>query len=274
MAVQNIEHEIAQVAISSLTPSPFQVRTEMPEEKIEDLARSIRSTRGLLQPILVRPCKDGYQIIAGERRWRAAQKAGLKEVPVIIRDVPDTETQVMALTENLQREDLNPIERARGLVALKEAMGTTWREVARRLGLTTNYVQHLIQMLSLDERLQRLVAENVLPIRAAIRIASLPPGKQEDVLETAKRRAPFPREIASLAAQRAKELKTATPKARRAAYPSDLHRRLDPLKVFLDTSHAWPHQLTAEERRECVARLEALEESIRTLKAILQRAQP
>src|SRR6266536_6102298 len=109
------------VEVDRITPSPFQPRRTFDEAKIEELAGSIRN-QGIIQPLVVRPKGDGFELIAGERRWRAAMKAGLSRVPVVIRDASDHEALQLALVENLQREDLNPIEEAGGYRRLQEQL--------------------------------------------------------------------------------------------------------------------------------------------------------
>src|SRR5262245_22861701 len=112
-----------------LRPNKFQPRAQMDEERIEDLARSIRSN-GIIQPIVVRRTGDGYEIIAGERRWRAAQRAGLLKVPVVVRDVPEDRLLAVALIENIQRQDLNPIEEAVAYRRLADEFHLTQEQIA------------------------------------------------------------------------------------------------------------------------------------------------
>ena len=123
---------VVRLPLASIRPNPRQPRKRFAEESLKELADSIRE-KGLLQPLLVRPQGDGYELVAGERRYRAALMAGLQEVPAVVKDLTDREALELALVENLQREDLSPVEEARGYQALLE-MGLTQEEVARRVG--------------------------------------------------------------------------------------------------------------------------------------------
>ena len=138
-----------ELPIEFLKPNPDQPRRQFDDEAIAELAGSIK-TRGLLQPILVRPMgRDDYQIVAGERRWRAAQKAKLHDVPVIIRELTDEETAEIALIENVQRVDLNPIEEAEAYHRLVEAYGRTQEEVAKAVGKSRSHVANMLRLLGL-----------------------------------------------------------------------------------------------------------------------------
>src|SRR5882672_1764351 len=121
-----------EIAVDRITPSPFQPRRSFDEAKIEELASSIRN-QGIIQPLVVRRNGDGYELIAGERRWRAAMRAGLTHVPIVVRDASDHEALQLALIENLQREDLNPIEEANGYRRLLEEFRWSQEEMAEKL---------------------------------------------------------------------------------------------------------------------------------------------
>ncbi len=145
--------------IDDVEPNRAQPRKAFDEKALNELAESI-SQYGVLQPLLVRPRKDGsYQIVAGERRWRAAKKAGLKEIPVTVRDLSDDETAAIALIENLQREDLNPIEQAQGLSELIETYGLTQEEAAYRVGKSRPAVANSLRLLKLPEDIRDGVSE-------------------------------------------------------------------------------------------------------------------
>lgn len=139
--------------VGRLSPNPFQPRRGMREEGIEELARSIKE-KGVLQPILVRRKDSNYEIVVGERRWRAAQRAGLKEIPVIVKDISDREALEMALVENLQREDLDPIEQAEAFLSLMREYGYTQEEVARRVGKDRSSVANTVRLLKLPEEVK------------------------------------------------------------------------------------------------------------------------
>ncbi len=144
--------------LRKLEPNPDQPRRDFDEASLAELADSI-SKHGLLQPIAVRPTSTGYyQIIAGERRWRAARQAGLDEVPVVIRNADDSTAAQLALIENLQREDLNPLEEARGYQTLMEAHGMTQEQAADSVGKSRPAVANALRLLKLPETVQALVA--------------------------------------------------------------------------------------------------------------------
>jgi len=141
---------VLEVEVHRLRPNPRQPRARFQEESLEDLARSI-SSNGILQPILVRPSDGTYEIIAGERRWRAAQKAGLHKVPVLVKEAADAQMLELALVENLQRDDLNPVEEARAYRLLVEDLDLTQDEVARRVGKERATVANVLRLLHLSE---------------------------------------------------------------------------------------------------------------------------
>ncbi len=147
--------------LSELEPNKDQPRKEFSEEAILSLADSIQQY-GMLQPILVRPLGLNYQIVAGERRWRAARMLGLDEVPVIIRELSDEETAAIALIENLQREDLNPIEEAAGYALLMEKFHMTQEEVAKRVGRSRSAVANALRLLKLPDGVKFFVREGDL----------------------------------------------------------------------------------------------------------------
>lgn len=150
------------LAITEIEPNRNQPRKSFDEKALEELAKSIEQN-GVIQPLLVRPMSDGsYSLVAGERRWRAARMAGLTEVPVTIREMTDEEAGVFALIENLQREDLNPVEEAMGLKSLIEAYGFTQEEAADRVGKSRTAVTNTLRLLKLPEPLLSLLSEGKL----------------------------------------------------------------------------------------------------------------
>lgn len=154
--------ELAQLAVGSLRPGKYQPRTRMDQASLAELADSIRA-RGILQPVVVRPVDDGgYEILAGERRWRAAQLAGLDRVPALVREVPDDAALGIGLIENIQREDLNPIEVAEAFDRLCREMGMSHEEIAKRTGKDRSTVTNMIRLLRLPEQVQVLLAERKL----------------------------------------------------------------------------------------------------------------
>lgn len=142
---------LASLAIASIEPHPDQPRRHFDEDALTELAGSI-AARGVIQPIIVRPMPDGrYQLVAGERRWRAAQKAQLHEIPALIRDLDDREVMALALIENIQREDLNPVEEARAYHRLAEVEDMTQAEIARLVEKSRSHVANLQRLLTLPE---------------------------------------------------------------------------------------------------------------------------
>ena len=155
------ETETLQVEVGLLSPNPFQPRREITETDVAELAASIRVS-GILQPILVRRVADRFEIVAGERRWRAAKVAGLESVPILVKKITDDESAVFALVENIQREDLNAMEKARGFQRLMQKLSTTQAEVARRVGMDRSTIANLLRLLDLPEETQAHVSRGTL----------------------------------------------------------------------------------------------------------------
>ena len=149
--------ELRELPVSLIKPNPSQPRTKFEPEALAALAASIEAS-GVVQPLLVRPLPDGsYELVAGERRWRAAQQAGIEKVPAVVRDQAEAERLQAALIENMVREDLNPVEEARACAALVEELGLTKEELAKRVGRSRPAVSNLIRLLELpDEALELL----------------------------------------------------------------------------------------------------------------------
>ena len=151
------------ININEIEPNRAQPRKSFDDASLADLAESI-AQHGVLQPLLVRPLiGGGYQIVAGERRWRAARMAGVQEVPAVVRDLSESEVMQLALIENLQREDLNPLEEAGGYQALMEEYGFTQEDVARTVGRSRPAVANALRLLALPEDLRALVQEGSFP---------------------------------------------------------------------------------------------------------------
>ena len=161
-----------QINIDQIAPNPLQPRRSFDETKIDELAASIRE-KGVIQPLLVRRSGGGYQLIAGERRFRAAVKAGLHELPVVVRDVSDHEALQLALVENLQREDLNPIEEANAYQRLQEEFGLRQEEIADKVGKSRPAVANSVRLLLLPEEIQREVSQGKLPVGQARALLAL-----------------------------------------------------------------------------------------------------
>ena len=164
--------------VASIRPGRYQPRTKMDQQALAELAVSIRS-QGLMQPLLVRPVdRERYELIAGERRWRAAQMAGLDEVPVLVREVPDEAALAMSLIENIQRENLNPMEEAAGVQRLVEEFKMTHEQAADAVGRSRSATTNLLRLLKLAKPVQELVMEGALEMGHARAILALEPARQ------------------------------------------------------------------------------------------------
>ena len=168
------------VPVDLIDRSPFQPRQEIPAEGIQELAESIRS-QGLIQPIVVRKVIDRYELIAGERRWRAAQLAGLQEIPAVLKDVNDQSAAAMALIENLQRENLNPIEQAYAMSNLIAQFDWTHQEVADAVGKARATVSNLLRLLELSSDVRELIKRDQLSMGHARALLGLEKGLQSRV---------------------------------------------------------------------------------------------
>ena len=166
------------LALDRIRSGRYQPRTRMDEESLAELADSIKA-QGVMQPILVRPVDGGrYEIVAGERRWRAAQRAGLKEIPALVRIVPDQAALALSLIENIQREDLNPLEEAQGIKRLVDEFGLTHEAAATAIGRSRSAVTNLLRLTQLAPPVQALVLAGKLDMGHARALLALPPGQQ------------------------------------------------------------------------------------------------
>ena len=169
------------VKLDELQPGKYQPRTRMDQTSLEELARSLKA-QGVMQPILARPLGKGrYEIIAGERRWRAAKLAGLREVPVVIREVPDSAALAMALIENIQRENLNPLEEATGIHRLINEFKMTHQEAAEAVGRSRTATTNLLRLLNLPQSVQALLYDGKIDMGHARALLALDGRRQEDL---------------------------------------------------------------------------------------------
>lgn len=169
---------LATLPVTALRPGKYQPRTNMHQEAIQELADSIKS-QGMIQPILARELARGeYEIIAGERRWRAAQLAGLREVPVLVREVRDEAALAMALIENIQREDLSAIEEAAGIQRLIDDFGMTHQAAAEAIGRSRSAVTNILRLLSLPKAIQQMILDGALDMGHARALLPLDPSAQ------------------------------------------------------------------------------------------------
>jgi ParB family chromosome partitioning protein len=180
-AVEPAARATTEIALDALVPGRYQPRMRMDEAALAELADSIRA-QGLIQPILVRPYDAGrYEIIAGERRWRAAGMAGLERVPVIVKEVTDRAALAMALIENIQREDLNPLEQATGLKRLVDEFKLTHEEAAKAIGASRSQATNLLRLLALAPAIQALLADNKLDMGHARALLPLDGARQVEI---------------------------------------------------------------------------------------------
>jgi ParB family transcriptional regulator, chromosome partitioning protein len=191
------EHQ-ATLRLDQLQRGRYQPRTKMDDASLQELAASIKK-QGLMQPILVRPMERGrYEIIAGERRWRAAKIAGLAEVPVLVREVPDSAALAMALVENIQREDLNPLEEAGGVQRLIGEFKLTHQEAAEAIGRSRTATTNLLRLLNLQKPVQAMVFDGKLEMGHARALLALEGRRQESVARRVAARALSVRQTESL----------------------------------------------------------------------------
>jgi ParB family transcriptional regulator, chromosome partitioning protein len=173
-----------ELPVEFMSRGKYQPRRDMHPEALEDLANSIRA-QGVMQPIVVRPIGiESYEIIAGERRWRAAQLAGLETIPALIRDVPDESAVAMALIENIQREDLNAIEEAQALVRLQQEFGLTQQQVADAVGKPRSTVTNLMRLMTLEQEVQKLLEHGDLEMGHARALLGLEGHRQIEAART------------------------------------------------------------------------------------------
>jgi len=169
--------QLRDVALELIHPSPFQPRTHFDEDALRSLADSIRA-QGLIQPVVLRRRSGEYELIAGERRWRAAQLAGLQQIPAIVRDIDDHQAAALALIENLQREDLDPIEQAEAMRRLIKEFEMTHQQVADILGISRPVVSNALRLLDLAEPVRQLLQNKQLDAGHARALAGLPMAQQ------------------------------------------------------------------------------------------------
>jgi ParB family chromosome partitioning protein len=173
-SLQQLERsQVIELEVELLVPNPFQPRLRFEDKSIEELAESIKK-HGLIQPIIVRKKEGRYEIVAGERRWQAAKKAGLQRIHAVVKDVSDEECALMALVENLQRENLNPLEEAIAFKNIQDRFQLTQEEIADKIGLSRSTVTNTLRILNLPEPVKNLIRENKLSRGHAVAISGLP----------------------------------------------------------------------------------------------------
>jgi ParB family chromosome partitioning protein len=223
---------LATLPVSRIQPGRYQPRTRMDEQALAELAASIR-TQGLMQPLLVRPVGgERYELIAGERRWRAAQIAGLSEVPALVRPVPDEAALAMALIENIQREDLNPIEEAAGIQRLVEEFRMTHEQAADAVGRSRTATTNLLRLLKLAKPVQEMLMQGKLDMGHARALLALEGARQIEAAHAVAANSLSVRDAEALV----QRLSRATPPPRRKKADRDLARLEDELAERLGTT--------------------------------------
>ena len=224
--VETASAGLEQVPVDLIDPNPFQPRSAFPEETLRELAESIRSS-GVLQPILVRRVDGKFQLIAGERRLRAARMAGLQAVPAVIRDLGDRETLELAVTENVMREDLNPIEVAHAYDSLQERFQLSHEEIAARIGINRSTVSNTLRLLGLPEQIQNMVANGDVSAGHARALLGLQSAdRQNELAQLIAKRGLSVRQVESIVASA-----QSAPEAQRVARKVDPNTRAAALEM-------------------------------------------
>ena len=222
--------QVQQISLASIVPSPLQPRREFAREALEELVDSIRQ-RGIIQPLIVRPKQGQFELIAGERRWRAAKEIGLSEAPVIVRQATDLEVLELSLIENLQRADLNPIEEAEAYARLGNEFGLRQEEIAQKVGKSRAAVANSMRLLDLDQQVQTWVVQGLLSVGHAKVLLGLKGHDEQRLLaEKILRQSSTVRSTERMVARLldksgSRRRKTTTPRASNAAI-ADLENRL------------------------------------------------
>jgi ParB family chromosome partitioning protein len=203
------------LGVDELAPGKYQPRSQMDEEALRELADSIR-TQGVMQPILVRPVEAGrYEIVAGERRWRAARMAGLATVPVLVKEIADQQALAAALIENIQREDLSPLEEAAGIQRLVQEFSLTHQAIAETLGRSRAAVTNLLRLLELAPPVRELLAQGRIDMGHARALLALPIARQLDLAREAAHKGLTVREVEARVAASLKGPQPRRPRADR-----------------------------------------------------------
>ncbi|MFO7151996.1 MAG: ParB/RepB/Spo0J family partition protein [Bacillota bacterium] len=184
MLEEKDEKNVQEIEIDKIRPNDRQPRKNFDEEKIKELASSIKE-HGVLQPVILRKISGGYELVAGERRWRAAKLAGIKKIPAVVKDLTDAEVMQIALIENLQREDLTPLEEALAYKKLMEEFGMTQEELATRIGKSRSQIANTVRLLNLEEEIQEMINQGKITAGHARALLSVPDAKER--IKLAKR---------------------------------------------------------------------------------------
>ena len=220
------------IDINDIKPNSNQPRKTFDEDKLNELAASIEE-HGLIQPLVLRKAEKGYEIVAGERRWRAARKIGIREIPCIVRELTDEENMLLAIIENMQREDLNPIEEAEGIRQMIETYGLTQEEVSKSVGKSRPYIANSLRLLRLPETVRKYVEDGSISTGHAKAIAAVSDEKKQiELAEVAIRDGLSVRQLEKLAQQDKSGVKT---RSRVKQKTADVKRVEEDLKNALGT---------------------------------------
>jgi ParB family chromosome partitioning protein len=261
---RELEEELQRLPLDLLQRGRYQPRLDMRPESLAELAESIKA-QGVVQPIIVRPIDapdergvQRYEIIAGERRWRAAQQAGLRDIPAVIRRVPDEAAIAMALIENIQRENLNPLEEGRALERLISEFGLTHQQAAEAVGRSRAAVTNLLRLLELPDEVCERLAKRELEMGHARALLGLPQRRQQvEVATLVVRKSLSVRETEALVRRMAQPQRERTPEADAAVDPN-IRRLQDDLSEKLGATVAIEHSSTGKGR--LVVRYNSLDE--------------
>jgi ParB family chromosome partitioning protein len=240
------EGELKKLPIEKLRPGRYQPRRDMHPEALEELAASIRQ-QGIMQPVVVRPTGTEFEIIAGERRWRAAQLAELEFIPALVRDVSDRDVIALALIENLQREDLNPLEEALALQRLQKEFELTQQQVAEAVGKSRSSITNLLRLLNLHKDVRRLLEHGDLEMGHARALLSLDESKQ---LEAARQVVAKGMSVRQTEALVRKLLETPETKSAKAPQDPDIRRLEQKLQASLGAAVKIQHSAKGKGKLE------------------------
>lgn len=228
---EDYKDRVLYLDINDIKANKTQPRLNFDEKKLEELASSIKEN-GVIQPLVLRNTEKGYEIVAGERRWRASRKAGLKKVPCIVRDFDDKQNMLVSIIENMQREDLNPIEEALGLKKMLKKYNLTQEQVSESVGKSRPYIANSLRLLKLPEKIQKHVAANEISAAHGRSIAGLTEASSQlELCEKIIRKGLSVRETEKLIANRKNKIKTKKEKVK----SSEILSVEDELKLKLGT---------------------------------------
>lgn len=228
---KNSVGEISYIDINEIKPNSNQPRKTFDEDKLEELAASIEQ-HGLIQPVILRKIDRGYEIVAGERRWRAARKLGIKEIPCIVRELSNEENMLLAIIENMQREDLNPIEEAEGISQMIETYGLTQEQVSKSVGKSRPYITNSLRLLKLADPVKEYLASGDLSVGHAKALVAVGEEKKQILLAyEAVKKGLSVRQLEKIA----KENKTTKSRAANRVKDADTRRVEEDLKEILGT---------------------------------------